>query len=511
MRKVWRKAQPAAFAHPASERFHLDKDADTAPDTNLDDDLDTAPDTAPDMDTDLNEDPATALESDTNPDMDLKTDPDPDLDPDLDEDPGTCPDMDPETDTDLDTDPGIRPHTKLATGMTAPIAWSPEPDQDPDREPAWQTSGDKQACSDDSASRAADKRPADTGATDTWADTTADNSTEEHEMHDTMDWNSTMTTCTTQGTTCGSGATPETTPETTPRTMPDPAPCHCTAHGRGHCCGDCAGGAACHCHTADAASTAAGTAGTAGWNGNGNDEDDDDRGGTGGAPAAMAAPCPEACPGTSPDAGTGTADAEVAQPKKRGRPRKRVSFAGLKAAARSALAGQSSVRDESGFTLVEVLGALVVGSLVFAFAAFGISGGLESARVSGFNESLALLRVNIHETYASSRGFGSSSDAGTDITEDLVNAGAIPQNWLAADESVVHNFGGSVSVTGTVHNFTITADAIPEAVCRKIVSSQLEGWDSISVGGSDVTELPVTTCEPDEGGVGVNTLSFLAH
>lgn len=169
-------------------------------------------------------------------------------------------------------------------------------------------------------------------------------------------------------------------------------------------------------------------------------------------------------------------------------------------------------KDESGFTLVEVLGALVVGSLVFAFAAFGISGGLESARVSGFNESLALLRVNIHETYASSRGFGTSSTQGQDITSDLVDAGAIPQNWLASDGStVVHNFGGSVNVTGTVHNFTITADAIPEAVCRKIVSSQLDGWDSISVGGAEVTELPATTCEPDEGGVGVNELTFLAH
>ena len=168
--------------------------------------------------------------------------------------------------------------------------------------------------------------------------------------------------------------------------------------------------------------------------------------------------------------------------------------------------------SQGGFTLIEVLGALVVGSIVFAFAAFGISGGLESARVSGFNESLALLRINIHESYASSRGFGSSTTASVDITQDLIDAGAIPQNWMTADgASAVHNFGGSVSVSGTVSGFTITASSIPEAVCRKIVSSQLEGWDSVSIGGNAVTELPPTGCEPDEDGVGVNELTFLAH
>ena len=77
--------------------------------------------------------------------------------------------------------------------------------------------------------------------------------------------------------------------------------------------------------------------------------------------------------------------------------------------------------------------------------------------------------------------------------------------------SVVHNFGGAVTVSGSVSNFSITASAIPEAVCRKIVSSQLEGWDSVSIGGNAVTELPPTGCEPDEDGVGVNELTFLAH
>ncbi len=225
---------------------------------------------------------------------------------------------------------------------------------------------------------------------------------------------------------------------------------------------------------------------------------------------------PAACADTdeaSTDASTDNARKDTVREKIRAGIRRLLARKARDKAARDRKEQEKQEKEsQGGFTLIEVLGALVVGSIVFAFAAFGISGGLESARVSGFNESLALLRINIHESYASSRGFGSSTAASSDITQDLIDAGAIPQNWMTADgASVVHNFGGAVTVSGSVSNFSITASAIPEAVCRKIVSSQLEGWDSVSIGGSAVTELPPTGCEPDEDGVGVNELTFLAH
>lgn len=165
---------------------------------------------------------------------------------------------------------------------------------------------------------------------------------------------------------------------------------------------------------------------------------------------------------------------------------------------------------EAGFTLVEVLGALVVGSIVFAFAAFGISGGLESARVSGFNESLELLRINVQEVYASSRGFGSNDTSEVDITDTLLDAGAIPRNWLTDDEAnIIHNFGGSIEVLGSVSTFTITANGITESACRKIVSSQYGNWDRIEVNGTEVDSVPVLTCNEDtSGSIGTNELSF---
>ncbi len=169
-------------------------------------------------------------------------------------------------------------------------------------------------------------------------------------------------------------------------------------------------------------------------------------------------------------------------------------------------------KHEHGFTLIEVLGALVVGSLVFSFAAFAISKAIESARVSSFTENLALLRINVHEVYASSNGFGSSSTASVDITDKLVDAGAIPQPWLDKDSSTpVHNLGGNVAVSGTLSNFEITADAITQDICRKIASSQAGNWDKLTVNGEAVESVPTTACSEDSSGLGTNTMAFTAH
>lgn len=169
-------------------------------------------------------------------------------------------------------------------------------------------------------------------------------------------------------------------------------------------------------------------------------------------------------------------------------------------------------KSQRGFTLIEVLGALVVGSLVFGFAAFAISKAIESARVTSFNENLALLRINIHEVYASSRGFGSSSATAKDITETLTEAGAIPEPWLDKDSNTaMHTLGGAVSVEGTLTSFTISAKDITQDACRKIASSQAENWDKITINGETADTVPTSLCTSDDAGTGTNTMAFTAH
>lgn len=166
------------------------------------------------------------------------------------------------------------------------------------------------------------------------------------------------------------------------------------------------------------------------------------------------------------------------------------------------------LRSRPGFTLIEVLGALAVGSLVFGFAACGIQGALESARVSAFNENLALLRMNIQEILASARNSGSM-----DLTESLIRAGAVPGSWLAGDEDrhIAHEFGGRVSVRAEGGGFAVTAESVPRSPCRRIAAAQHPVWDRLTVGGSAVSSLPAESCAEDRDGEGVNALTFSAR
>ncbi len=122
------------------------------------------------------------------------------------------------------------------------------------------------------------------------------------------------------------------------------------------------------------------------------------------------------------------------------------------------------------------------------------------------------MRINVHEVYASSRGFGSSSATAKDITTTLAEAGAIPDPWLDKDSNaVMHTLGGEVSIEGTLTGFTISAKTITQDACRKIASSQAENWDKITINGETVDTVPTSLCSSDDAGTGTNTMAFTAH
>lgn len=48
----------------------------------------------------------------------------------------------------------------------------------------------------------------------------------------------------------------------------------------------------------------------------------------------------------------------------------------------------------------EVLGAIIIGSIIFGAVALVISNAIETSRVSNQQENLSYLRMNIHEVYS---------------------------------------------------------------------------------------------------------------
>ena len=161
-------------------------------------------------------------------------------------------------------------------------------------------------------------------------------------------------------------------------------------------------------------------------------------------------------------------------------------------------------KNQRGFTLAEVLGAIIIGSLIFGAVALAISYGTETARVSNQQENLSYLRMNIHEVYSHVHRFASISN------DELLAANAVPEGMVAND-SIINSWHGDVTLASANNGraFTITLDDIPENACIKL-GAQRNMWDSLSINGTEIdTDTVVTTehCTDEDS----NTLIFQAH
>ena len=152
----------------------------------------------------------------------------------------------------------------------------------------------------------------------------------------------------------------------------------------------------------------------------------------------------------------------------------------------------------------EVLGAIIIGSIIFGAVALVISNAIESARVSNQQENLSYLRMNIHEAYSHVHSFASISN------EELLAANAVPQGMIIND-TIVNSWNGDVTV-GSANGgraFTIQLDNIPESACIKL-GGQRDMWDSLSINGTDIERETVITTEHCTDELS-NTLTFQAH
>lgn len=159
---------------------------------------------------------------------------------------------------------------------------------------------------------------------------------------------------------------------------------------------------------------------------------------------------------------------------------------------------------EAGFTLVEVLGAIIAGLVIFATAAVMVRNALNSAKVSNAQEQLSYLRISIQETYAHVRSFESISN------EELISANAVPPSMLVGD-SILSEWNNEITVAPANggRSYTITMADVPQDACIKLGALR-NNWDALSIGGSAVERDAVVTGDMCSDELS-NTLVFEAH
>lgn len=150
-------------------------------------------------------------------------------------------------------------------------------------------------------------------------------------------------------------------------------------------------------------------------------------------------------------------------------------------------------RQEAGFTLLELLLVVGVGSLL-------LLAGIGTYRLvtSGNNANeasrlVATIKQQVQNLYQGQTSYGNA----TDIESVLISAGAFPPSALNADRTSARTpWNTNIDVTGALANFTVTFEALPEDACialARLAIANDPDFVSVDVGTANFTTLPTPT------------------
>lgn len=156
-------------------------------------------------------------------------------------------------------------------------------------------------------------------------------------------------------------------------------------------------------------------------------------------------------------------------------------------------------------SLLETLGAILVGLIILAGAALGLNSAFSSSKLGETEQNLITLRMQIQHMFSGSNDFSG-------LDNDLaLSAGLVPKPFVKGTD-LRNPFGGTITlapVSGT-SAFSISLTQIPQDECSKLAKFQTDAWLAVDVNGSNVTGGDVsdivTACSGSS-----NTITFTAR
>lgn len=131
-------------------------------------------------------------------------------------------------------------------------------------------------------------------------------------------------------------------------------------------------------------------------------------------------------------------------------------------------------------SILETVGAIIIGLLLIAAAAFGLNSAFGKSNVATTEQNLVLLRMQTQQLF-----FGTNYE---NLDNDVaMSAGIVPEAFMKGD-SMRNAWGGDVTLASDADNgqFSITLDNVPQAACMQLARFQPDSWESISVNGTVV-------------------------
>lgn len=158
-------------------------------------------------------------------------------------------------------------------------------------------------------------------------------------------------------------------------------------------------------------------------------------------------------------------------------------------------------------TLLETLGAILVGLIILAGAALGLNAAFSSSKLGETEQNLVTLRMQVQHMFS-----GSADYSGLDNSLAL-KAGVVPKSFIKG-EVLKNAFGGNITLASVTADaaFSIELTSIPQEECTKLAKFQTDAWLGVDVNGHVVDRLSdtvvtdiVSYCED------TNTILFTAR
>lgn len=150
-------------------------------------------------------------------------------------------------------------------------------------------------------------------------------------------------------------------------------------------------------------------------------------------------------------------------------------------------------QSERGATLIEAalftviaLGTIIGGIVFFQQASI-------SAKTNELVRTLASLQTQVRALFQTQASFGTSG-----LNTLLITSNAVPSNILQDSDNdgdmdtLIHGFGGVITVTGATGQFTIAMTDVPVDVCTRIIAFDASGNGTIGSGIASVSDGTLT-------------------
>lgn len=130
-------------------------------------------------------------------------------------------------------------------------------------------------------------------------------------------------------------------------------------------------------------------------------------------------------------------------------------------------------------SILDTLGAIIVGLMVLAAAAYGLHSLFSKSNISATQQNIVMTRMQVQQMF-----YGASDYSGLD-NATAIKSGVVPKAFIKGDD-LKNPWGGRITLSSDAANasFKISLDNIPQDACAQLAKFQPDAWLSIDINGT---------------------------